>query len=268
MNREFDPLPDSNPDLVVLRQQLRRWESTAVTSRRSFSSGCAELDDILPDQGFRQGTLVEWFVSQAGTSVGSLALLAARSAMQWGGALAVLDRLRRFYPPSAASWDIDLEKLLWIQAANEKEEMWALDQALRSPAIAAVWICLPQVDAIAFRRMQLAVEASGCVGMLIRPGSTKGQPSWSDVQLSVKPLVRPVQPHSPWIDIRQPANENRLFQVSVVRGRGKEGAVVELELDQATGTLRKAAHASGESHPLHLASELAYSAHGRRASGA
>ncbi len=68
----------------------------------------------------------------------------------------------------------------------------ALDQALRCPAVAAV-VAWPEsldgkLDGRTFRRLQLAAEQGGGLGLLIRPESVRSQPSWADVRLLVEPL--------------------------------------------------------------------------------
>ena len=66
----------------LLRQQLQDWENQfhqAAATR--ISSGCAEFDRFLPQQGFYAGQLVEWLGTR-GSGVETLALLVARQAAQ------------------------------------------------------------------------------------------------------------------------------------------------------------------------------------------
>lgn len=104
-----------NTNLVAsLRQQIRQLEGSRRTTRLAcVSSGCSELDYHLPAGGFAGGTLVEWLIGRRGSGAGTLALLAARQAMaQDGGALVVLDRAARLYPPALAAWGIDLGRTI------------------------------------------------------------------------------------------------------------------------------------------------------------
>ncbi len=127
--------------LKDLRAQVAALQGTAIDSgRTTLTSGNVHLDRLLPRGGFAPGTLVEWIAERAETAAGTLAMLAAHAASQQrGGYVVVLDRSRRFYAPAAAAWGLDLRRTLVVRARNSQDEMWAIDQALRCAAIAAVW---------------------------------------------------------------------------------------------------------------------------------
>jgi hypothetical protein len=145
-----------------------------------FATGTA-IDELLPQGSFRRGTLVELFGS--GTP---LAVVLAHEALRPGGAVAVIDRERRFYPPAAVGMGIDLARLIVVQP---DESDWIVIQALSCPAIDAV-LCWPdRLNAKMFRRWQLAAEQGGSIGLLARPLTARARPSWADVQLVVTPLA-------------------------------------------------------------------------------
>ena len=100
----------------------------------------------------------------------------------------VIDRRQTFYPPAAAAWGIDLERMIVVHPQNARDELWAAVQALRSPAVAAMWAAIDRLDSRAFRRLQLAAQAGRTLGVLMRPSSARGEPSWADVTLEVGPL--------------------------------------------------------------------------------
>lgn len=89
--------------------------------------------------GLRRGAVAEWLSAAVASGAQTLALLAAREACREGKSLIVVDRQRRFYPPAAAAWGIDLSRLIVVHPASEAEELWAIDQALRCRGVAAVW---------------------------------------------------------------------------------------------------------------------------------
>ena len=158
----------------------------------ALSSGCPALDRALPENGFRPGTLVEWLSCGEGDGTATLALRAAAGACRGGGAVVVLDRTGEFYPLAAVAQGIEPARLIVVHPANKADHIWALDQALRCPAVAAV-VAWPEsldgkLDGRTFRRLQLAAEQGGGLGLLIRPESVRGQPSWADVRLLVEPL--------------------------------------------------------------------------------
>ena len=262
----------------ALRQQLDGGQAARVCTDQLISSGCAALDGLLPTRGFVPGTLVEWLTDRCGSGAGTLAMIVARQACrqqseqpQQQKALVVMDRLKRFYPPAAVAWGIDPQKLIVLRAPNVQDELWALDQALRCRGVAAVWAFLDRLDVRAFRRLQLAAETGGALGLLMRPAHVRGQPTWSDAQLLVQPQTQATQlkqAHSKQISDSQ---IGRGFNVSLLRCRGHsgrgtiEGANVEVEIDEQ-GKLKEVKRRRHETGSLHLASRLAHpTAHRRSA---
>ena len=122
-----------------------------------------------------------------GGGAGTLALLAARQACRDGGALVVLDGRGDFCPPAAVRLGIGPERLVVIHPQNAADHHWAMNQALRCPAVAAVLAWPKTIDDRTFRRWQLAAEEGGCLGLLVRPEAARAEPSWADVRLLVEP---------------------------------------------------------------------------------
>src|SRR5207249_1094082 len=99
--------------------------------------------------------------------------------LQTGDYLVVLDSKREFYPPAAAGLGVPLERTILVQPASASDALWALEQALRCRAVA---VALAWIDALhdrAFRRLQLAAEAGGSLGFLLRPAACRAEPSWA-----------------------------------------------------------------------------------------
>jgi len=210
-----------------LRGEVCRLERSQFEAKGDpISSGSDALDRLLPERGFAPGSLIEWLSPAAGSGAASLALIAAREAMWEGGGVVVMDRREQFYPPAASAMGLDLERLVVVRAESESDELWALDQALRCPGVAAVWAELDCLDWRWFRRLQLAAEDGGAIGHFQRPLSVRGQPTWSASQLLVQP---------------RPSRGPRRFRIEVLRCRGgRGGGVVELAMDDVTGVLSNA----------------------------
>jgi protein ImuA len=229
-------------DLEKLRRRIARLERGAKRhgSAPPVSSGCEALDELLPEKGFCRGTLVEWLSAGEGVGAGTLALLAAQRACREGGIVAVFDRRREFCPPAAVRLGIQAEQLVVIHAGTAADDHWAIDQALRSPAVAAVLAWPERLDDRTFRRWQLAAEEGGCLGMLLRAESARSQPSWADVRL----LVGGVKGDSPiFADAKigtvpgkiGTAPGKRLLRIALLRCRGGNvGRCLDVELDDET----------------------------------
>jgi protein ImuA len=246
---------DHHSIIATLARQVQRLEGSRRPVCEPPPTGCATLDDLLPDRGFRPGTLVEWLADPGAGAVG-LSLLAAQSACSAGKALVVIDAARQFYPPAAANLHIDLARMILVRPRNQKDQLWTMHQALACRGVGAV-LCWPKkLDDRAFRRLQLAAERGGSLGLLIRPVNARGQPTWSDIQLLVRAL--PLQKDSHF----SPHVTTRRIQIELLRAPGgRTGHSVELEFDDEHGTLQA-------SRFMPLVAALAYRAPAQRSSGA
>jgi protein ImuA len=218
---------DRTIDLAELRQKIARLEADRrPTSHTVISSGVGALDKLLSGGGFHRGTLVEWLAAGEGSASGTLALLAAQEAIRPDGLLTVLDRKHEFYPPAAVRLGIEPERLLVVHTENAADHDWAMDQVLRSPAVAAVLAWPEHLDGRTFRRWQLAVEQGGGIGLLLRSAAAAAEPSWADVRL----LIEPQKP--PPVVASQRRGDGRLLKISLLRCRGGiDGRSVDVELD-------------------------------------
>jgi len=173
-----------------LKEKLRRWEGRERGSATNtvLSTGLPELDRLLPQGGLTPGTLWEWLSAGEGAGSATLTLFLAARVQAQGGALVVIDERREFYPPASAQLGIDLERTVVVQPANARDALWTWEQALRSPAGCTVWGWLERLDDRSFRRLQLAAEAGGGLGLLLRPQTCRRQPSWAEARLLVTPV--------------------------------------------------------------------------------
>ncbi len=250
-----------------LSREVRGLETAGkqATRKSTISCGCEALDRSLPEGGYAAGSVIEYLRAMPGCGASTLVFTAASAAMKsTNGFVVIIDTQHNIYPPALASWGIDLEKVVLVRPQSDVDALWAVDQALRTPAVAAVVADVERIDDRAARRMQLAAEQGGGLALLLRPASARRGPSWADVQWMVRSLpsldVSPTQNvgHRAAMDSAHFRHtEERRLQVQLVRVRGgKAGATVRLRVSAKDGTLREV-----ERHEptgaLHLASQLA-----------
>ncbi|HUY35725.1 MAG TPA: hypothetical protein VMV69_23480 [Pirellulales bacterium] len=235
--KSFEPLSAASREQRVaeLRQQLRQFEQDRrPVGETSLSTGCGPLDRLLPGGGLSRGGLVEWLAAGAGSGAASLALVAARGACREHGSLVVIDGRGTFYPPAAALAGIELEGVLVVRAEQAGDEAWALDQALRSMGVGAVFCQSDRLHPRAVRRLQLAAESSGGLGLLVRPETARQEPCWAEARLLVRPL--------PTVKSPMGSKGARRLRVELLRARGGAGGrSVDLEIDDEKGVVCLAA---------------------------
>ena len=230
-----------------LRNRIERIEtSNRVDDGQVIPSGCVAADWLLPAGGYRRGTLIEWIGSQhGGCGADYLSLLTAANACADGGALVVADRRRQFNPPAAAAMGIDLGNVVVIRPPTENslndhryddEFFWAIDQALGCSAVAAVWGAIDRIGERWFRRFQLSAEASGTMGLFVRPWSAMDQPAWSEVRWRVMAKCSSVA-----------AAAKQQVELTLTRCRGgRSGQSVDLSIDTVTGQVSQSSPSQAE----------------------
>ncbi len=169
-------------------QLLRALEGKQSLQRRhdSFHSGLDLLDELAPGGAFRFGAVHELLWDRrAGAAPASVALLLARAA--GNGAIAWSDPQREIYPPALAQWGIDLRRVILLRPKDSTEELWAVAECLRCGGLSATVAMIAHLNRVQARRLQLAAESGGGVGIFLRP-NIAGE---KDYAAATRWLVRP-----------------------------------------------------------------------------
>lgn len=233
-----------------LQNQIRSIESVGrVADECRISSGCSAIDSMLPGSGYQRGTLVQWLTA-GGQGADYLSLRVAHEACRDGGALVVFDSRNEFFPPAAAAIGINLDHLVVLRKPTHRvtdsitnDFLWSIDQALRCPAVAAVWGAIGDMDERWFRRFQLSAESSGCMGLFVQPLAQARQPSWADTQWLVGQSQTTLQDRRLESE-GENGNQSKSFQrvhLQLTRCRGTQtGKSVDLTIDTVSGNVAKA----------------------------
>ena len=152
-------------------------------------SGYAELDASLPGGGWPVGAIAELMPEVTG--IGELSLLAPL--------LSRLARAGRYiawiappylpYAPALVQWQLPLKRLLIIHTRGAQESLWAAEQTLRCPAFGAVLSWPAEIADKNVRRLQLAAEAGGSLGILYRPAAAAREHSPAALRLRLRPVA-------------------------------------------------------------------------------
>jgi hypothetical protein len=204
-----------------LRDRLRQVERAHRPAQAPVLSTGTPLDQLLPEKGLECGQLVEWLSDGEGAGAATLALVVAGRLLQRGGVFVVIDGKREFYPPAAAGLGIPPELTVIVRPSCEGDALWALEQSLRCNSVAVALGWMGGLNDRTFRRLQLAAEAGGGIGFLLRPVAFRAQPSWAAVRLLVQAL--PAALPSP----------SRRLHVELLHYRGgPSGQAIDLQLNE------------------------------------
>jgi len=144
----------------------------------------------------------------------------------------------RPFARGVARWGLSPERLIWIDAAREGEALWALEEALKSGAVAGGLASLEQPPFVATRRLDFAARAGGAVGVILRVGPV-GDLSAARRRWRIR--AEASADHA--FDAAAPGRA-RIFAELVRRRDGPPGAW-RLEQDDETGRLGVAAGLAG-----------------------
>ncbi len=145
----------------------------------------------------------------------------------------MIDSRRELHAQAAVPFAVDLSRTVFVRPEQPQDALWSLEQALRTPGIGAVVCDVEKLSSQACRRLQLAAEIGGGLGILLRPAQARGQPSFAEYRFLVQPLPPPN---------KSDAAVSRLWRVELLRARRQfaERSVV-VELSNGQDGLRMAA---------------------------
>jgi protein ImuA len=163
--------------LFTLRERIQRIERPAA-AHGVLPLGIAAIDRALPAGGLARGALHEILGLGGDEEDGALAAAFAAGILgrlDAGGT--VLWCLRRvdLYGPGLAACGLDPSRLVLVRAARDADILWAMEEGLRAPGIAAVVGEASVLPSVASRRLQLAAARSGSTAFLLRRWRTAGE---------------------------------------------------------------------------------------------
>jgi hypothetical protein len=91
------------------------------------------------------------------------------------------------YAPALVQQGLPLNRVLIVQTRGVQESLWAAEQALRCPAFGAVLSWPADITDKNVRRLQLAAEAGGSLGILYRPPEAAQEHSPAALRLRLRP---------------------------------------------------------------------------------
>jgi protein ImuA len=161
-----------------LRRMLPRLE---VLPTKVLPFDVSTLDDCFPQGGLAFGALHEVAPESAHdipAAFGFVTVLLAR--MPNGPVLLVtsprgLGSCGCLHGHGLNALGLDPARMILVEAGDERQALWAMEEALRSGAPAAVAGAIGKgLDLKASQRLQLAARTSGLPLLLLRPGGTLG----------------------------------------------------------------------------------------------
>jgi cell division inhibitor SulA/protein ImuA len=164
------------------------WRGGDAGAPETVPTGFRALDARLPGGGWPLATLIELLVPAAGVGEIRLLLPALRSLTAAGTEprwVAWLAPPHLPYAPALADAGLDPARMLVVCPRAGLDRLWAMEQALRSGACAAVLGWAGGASDAMLRRLKLAAEEGGTPAFLIRGPAHRGDASPAALRLAL-----------------------------------------------------------------------------------
>src|SRR5258706_1647799 len=222
--------------VAALRERIRCLEGGARHRRAVLPFGIKAIDERLPEGGLALGALHEVAGGGTGAVDGAVAaLFAAGIAARTKGKILWCVTRQDLFAPALAQAGLAPDRVIYVEAGDEKTVLACFEEGLRHGGLGTVVAEVARLSMTASRRLQLAAETSGAIGVAIRrwrrqtEAADFGQPTASVTRWRVTALPATALPVSGVGRAR--------WQVELIRCRAGESADFEVEACDAKGRL-------------------------------
>jgi len=154
-----------------LQKDILHWQGfTPPVAGKAKGIGLGPLESAFPNGVFPTGTIHEMIcpVPEQAAATGGLMAGVLGRLMQQGGVCLWVSTSRKLFPLSLTVFDVEPDRMIFIDLQREKDVLWAMEEALKCEGLAAVIAEVRDISFAQSRRLQLAVESSKVTGFLLR----------------------------------------------------------------------------------------------------
>jgi len=174
-----------------LQQDILLWQGfKPVAAGNAERIGLGEIEDAFPGSVFPKKAIHEFITiapEQSAASDGFIAGLLA-VLMKNGAACVWASTSRHLFPASLSHFNVEPDRIIFMDVKTDKEVLWITEEALKCEGLAAVVAEVASLSLIESRRLQLAVEASGVTGFILRKDENKTASTVATARWRISPL--------------------------------------------------------------------------------
>lgn len=185
-----------------LQSDILLWQGfKPQTGHVGEAIGLGEIESAFPNGVFPKKAIHE-FVSvvpehsaASGGFIGGLLSIL----MKEGAACVWVSTSRKLFPVSLRLFNVDPERIIFIDVVREKDVLWVMEEALKCDGLAAVVAELNDLSVIESRRLQLAVEQTGVTGFILRKDARRALTSVATARWKVSPVPSETEDEMPGV---------------------------------------------------------------------
>lgn len=174
-----------------LQQDILLWQGfKPVDTGKVERIGLGDIEDAFPGGVFPKKAIHEFITVVPEHSAASDGFIAGLLAvlMENGAACVWTSTSRRLFPASLCLFNVEPERIIFMDVQTEKEVLWITEEALKCEGLAAVVAEVNNLSLIESRRLQLAVESSGVTGFILRKDENKTASTVATARWRISPL--------------------------------------------------------------------------------
>lgn len=228
--------PHARSAFAALRAQVQGIEGAGRTTRQVLPFGVEDVDRRLPGGGLATAALHEVAGGGNGALDGAAsALFAAGVAARTRGQVLWCVTRKDLFAPAIAQAGLCSDRVIYVEAGDEKTLLACFEEGLRHGGLGAVVGEVSRLSMTASRRLQLAAETGGVMGLAVRrwrrqaDAADFGQPTAAQTRWRVSAAPSTPLPTTG-------VGRARWF-IELIRCKAGECAEFELEACDETGRL-------------------------------
>jgi len=181
-----------NDIIAKLQNDILKWQGfNPPLAGDDDRIGLGPVEAAFPNGIFPRGAIHEFLATvpeHAAASGGFIGGL-LHALMQNSGVCLWISTSRTLFPPALKSFGVAPDRIIFVDLKNEKDVLWAVEEALKCEGLAAVIAEIKDVNFSQSRRLQLAVEQSKVTGFLLRTAPSSLKTTACAARWKIRPLA-------------------------------------------------------------------------------
>lgn len=159
-----------------LQKNILQWEGFRVPlAGRIPFKGLEQIERSFPNSVFPTGAIHEFLSDKPEHEAATEGFISGlmNVLMQNGGICLWISTSVSVFPPALKAFGIEPDRIVFVCLNRQRDILWALEEALKCRALAAVVAEVQELSFAESRRLQLVVEKSRVTGFILRKDTRK-----------------------------------------------------------------------------------------------